>query len=656
MNSKISKIVSSILLCSMFTYTLPVFAYTKDETVYSKAYSNGENYNTIVNSHIKNDEENKIINDLSDLLSIENVNSDKLPKQNGNTLVWETDGNDIYYQGESEKELPIECNVKYELDGEEIEAKDIVGKSGKIKIILEYINKDAHIKNIEGKDVTLYTPFVVACGTILDNEYNKNIEISSGKVVDDGSKTTVLGLSFPGMQESLNISSDDFEIPSEIEITMESTNFELNNIITYITPKLIEDSDLEIFNKLDEVYEKANTLQNSSEALEEGANTLKSGANTYSEKTEEFNNAVGQLKNGTNSINLNYSKIDSGIENLNSGSNNLQNGAEALNSGINELTSKLAVLPESVNALYNGSTEVLYGLNGTETSAGLVDGVNGVISSLQSTTQSLEEALTKSANGSQSTIDLLDANNLALDAAIAKLDPNTDGDIIGLLEQQKGINTSARQTYVEAKQTAEQTKAYVEQKAEQSKDSLAKISAGMSNIQGAVTQINIGLGILNESAKLLPDSLAQLSNGSKSIAEGSKSLSNGAYALNQGSSALKSGINSLDENTQKLAVASNQLKDGANTISDGTDTLADGMTKFNEEGIKVICDYINGDLKDIMTRLEKLQELSEEYNNFTMLEDGNEGKVKFIIIMDSLKEEKKAKQEVILNDKEKDKK
>ncbi len=74
---------------------------------------------------------------------------------------------------------------------------------------------------------------------------------------------------------------------------------------------------------------------------------------------------------------------------------------------------------------------------------------------------------------------------------------------------------------------------------------------------------------------------------------------------------------------------------------------------FNEEGIDKICDYINGDLKDISARLEKLQELSEDYNNFTMLNDGNKGNVKFIMIMDSIKKEEDSKQDIILDDKHK---
>ena len=170
MNKKvISKITSGVLLCTMLAYTTPVLAFTKDETVYSKIDSNGNNYNTIVNDHIINNEQEQLINDISDLLNIKNVNGDEEFSQDGNNLAWHAEESDIYYQGESQKELPIECNVKYELDGNEITASELVGKSGKVKITIEYINKDAHTVNINGKDQTLYTPFVVVCGTIIDN-------------------------------------------------------------------------------------------------------------------------------------------------------------------------------------------------------------------------------------------------------------------------------------------------------------------------------------------------------------------------------------------------------------------------------------------------------------------------------------------------------
>ena len=81
MNNKvISKIVSGTLLCSMVGYTLPVFAYTKDETVYSKLDASGSNYKTIVSTHIENTENEELIKDLSDLLNVKNTSGDETHK------------------------------------------------------------------------------------------------------------------------------------------------------------------------------------------------------------------------------------------------------------------------------------------------------------------------------------------------------------------------------------------------------------------------------------------------------------------------------------------------------------------------------------------------------------------------------------------------
>lgn len=135
MNNKIfSKITSSILLCTILTYTTsPVFAYTKDETVYSKLNQNGETYESLVSTHLVNDAKEDLINDISDLLNIKNVNGDETFTKKGNNIVWDADGNDIYYQGESKKDLPIDMTVKYELNGEEISPEDLARKKRKCK-------------------------------------------------------------------------------------------------------------------------------------------------------------------------------------------------------------------------------------------------------------------------------------------------------------------------------------------------------------------------------------------------------------------------------------------------------------------------------------------------------------------------------------------
>lgn len=223
MSKKIEKrIVASALLCSMAAYSLPVFGYTKEESVYTKLDSDGNAYKTTVSEHLKNTDNSELLKDMSDLLNIENVGGDEEFEKNDNSLTWKTKGEDIYYEGTTEKELPIETKISYSLDGVETSKEDIVGKEGKVKITIQFTNKEERKVNINGTTETMYVPFVVGIGTVIDNENNKNIEITNGKVINNGNKTMVIGIAMPGMQESLDISKGTLEIPESVEIKMDA--------------------------------------------------------------------------------------------------------------------------------------------------------------------------------------------------------------------------------------------------------------------------------------------------------------------------------------------------------------------------------------------------------------------------------------------------
>lgn len=667
MNHKIiSKITAGMLLSSVLLYTLPVHAYTKEETVYSKLNTTGDNYQTIVNSHIQNDTHLKQINDLSDLLNIKNVHGNETFHQDGKTLVWNTNGDDIYYQGETKKDLPIECKISYTLNGKQISAKELAGKSGKVKITIEYLNKDEHIVNINGNKEKMYTPFTVICGTVIDNENHKNIKITNGKTIDNGNKTAIIGIAFPGLQESLGIEKKTFDIPNTIEISMEATDFELSNILTFVSPKLIEDTNLDSLDDINKLYNQIDTLQNASNQLVSGANTLKEGTNTYTKKSKEFNSAMKQIANGTSTINTNYTKIDNGINTLSAGSSNLQNGMETLNSGIHELSSSLNTLPNNINALYQGSTFLNKGITDANGNNIILSGVT-----------TLEESLTQTITASLSA---LQSNNTTLSNQIAGLkDEQTtlQNQISTLTQVKNSLENEDTQTTLQntidelttqksnivkkitALSVQKETNKAIIAKLTPSQESKAQIEAlnkGIQQIGNGIKQLNDNLGKLNDAASSLPDSLSKLSSGSSTLLTGSKQISSGANSLTQGSSALKVGIQSLNTNTQKLAKANNQLTDGATTINEGTATLSEGISQFHKEGIQSICKYVNGDVKDLTARLEKLQELSEAYNNFTQLENGNTGTVKFIMIMDSIKKEDNQKQEVIIEDNRNDNK
>lgn len=643
MNNKLSKISASILLGTMLVYTLPVAAFTKDETVYTNAKSNGEQYQTIVTDHLINEEDEKLLKDMTNLLNIENTSGDEKFTQDGESLVWEADSNDIYYKGETNQELPVKLNIKYELDGKEISSDEIAGKSGKVKITISFENKEEHEVQINGKTEKMYTPFVVATGTYINNDNNKNIEVTNGKAIDDGSKTMVVGLTFPGMQESLNIDKDTLEIPTSIEITMETTNFEMNNIINYTTPKLIEDSELDIFSKLDDIYSKVETLQSASKQIENGAKTLSDGTTTYVEKSEEFNQALNKFSNGVSSANTSYSSIDTGIKNLNaqvpdltSGTKSLSDNLGAVNNGVKTMSDMLDGSQESMNNLKSGAQSVSGGLTQLSTAMKTTDYTEQInqinkqiatnqnmITTLTATTEQLNkvledttlseaavQAIKAQVTANQSTITTLTADNVYLNNMITSL--------------------NASNTQIE--------------KLKQQVDTLAK---GAGDVSQGVNDLLDQVGALNTNIKGLYTNTGKMAVGANKLYQGTLGLEAGTTKLAQGSAQMKAGLSTINTSSQALYSANNQLVEGAKTIQSGASELAEGTAEFNKTGIDVICNYITGDLKNLETRAEKLKELSDEYNTFTKLDDENKGKVKFITIVDSIKKDDNKGQEEI---------
>ena len=643
MNNKLSKISASILLGTMLVYTLPVAAFTKDETVYTNAKSNGEQYQTIVTDHLINEEDEKLLKDMTNLLNIENTSGDEKFTQDGESLVWEADSNDIYYKGETDQELPVKLNIKYELDGKEISSDEIAGKSGKVKITISFENKEEHEVQINGKTEKMYTPFVVATGTYINNDNNKNIEVTNGKAIDDGSKTMVVGLTFPGMQESLNIDKDTLEIPTSIEITMETTNFEMNNIINYTTPKLIEDSELDIFSKLDDIYSKVETLQSASKQIENGAKTLSDGTTTYVEKSEEFNQALNKFSDGVSSANTSYSRIDAGIKNLNSsvpdltsGTKSLSDNLGAVNNGVKTMSDMLDGSQESMNNLKNGAQNISGGL--TQLSAAMkttdyTEQINKIksqigtntkmITTLTTTTEQLSkvledttlseataQAIKAQITANQSTIATLTADNAYLNNMITSL--NASNTQIGKLKQQV--------------------------------DTLAQ---GAKDVSDGVNGLLDQVGELNTKIKVLNTNTGKMAVGANKLYQGTLGLEAGTTKLAQGSEQMKAGLSTINTSSQALYSANNQLVEGAKTIQSGAAELAEGTAEFNKTGIDVICNYVTGDLKNLETRAEKLKELSDGYNTFTKLDDENKGKVKFITVVDSIKKDDNKGQEEI---------
>lgn len=479
MKKNIKKLSLGLLLGGVLLTISPTstYALVKDETVYSKLNYDGTIKNTIVNNKLINEERTQEIEDYTTLKDILNLSNDNSYKPLGDKIIWNAYNKNIAYQGTLTKTLPIKVDASYYLNDVETKLEDMIGKSGKVKIVLKYENTDKHIVKINGKNETLYTPFMITTGTIIDDATNSNITVSNGKVINNGTKNIIIGVAMPGIDKSLNLS--ELEDLNTITINYETTKFELASIYSVAMPKVISNDDIN-FKELNSLYAKVNSLQSGIDKIQKGINelakngdTLNNGMATISDnlnvvatKFKEVQNGSVSLYNGlTDMINelnnvkklLNQNSIDtSTITTLRQGNANaissLKNANMSLNAkaGVDLSTINIANLDPTnplyeVKMMYDSNVKLimLFTKNNEyiDSSLQIVSGVQKEISAL---IKELDKNLTLLQNGSKSLMEGSSSMEVALNTLANKskeLKTGMNAYYLGVKTLEKGIVT-----------------------------------------------------------------------------------------------------------------------------------------------------------------------------------------------------------------------
>lgn len=349
----------------------------KEQTVYVNADENGNSQDVIVSNWLKNQGNEQELTDKTNLTDIQNVKGDETFEQKSDgTIVWNTDGGDIYYQGKTQEELPVSVKLTYYLDGKEISAKDIAGKSGKLKIRIDYENKSKEVKEIQGKQEEICTPFMMMTAMILPAETFSNVEITNGQIISDGNNDIAVGVGFPGLAESLKLQDveelKDVDFPDYAELTADVKDFSLAMTATVATTGLLDDLDLANVNSTEDLKEQMETLADSSQALVKGSSELQSGISTLDSSADTFVSGLTQvddgtaaLKNGIDTMNSKkgelldgVTKLTDGMKTLQNGSAGLQDGVAAYTDGASQLGAGIAQTAEGAAALNQGIQEL----------------------------------------------------------------------------------------------------------------------------------------------------------------------------------------------------------------------------------------------------------------------------------------------------------
>ena len=297
----------------------------KEETVYVYTDANGNQKDVTVYSLLRNSDGEE---QLSDKTILKNVEGEAAFTQDGENLTWEADGNDITYQGTTDKGVPVTQKITYTLDGKEITPEELAGKSGKVTIHIDY-------KNTE-KYGNVFVPFTAMTKIVFPKDSVKNIVIDNGCVLPEDENTVIVGMAFPGLSESLQ----DKGIPGSVEITMDAEEFTMSNCMTVIFSGLL-DSDKNIDSVLNEMSGKLSGLTNAS-------NTLKNNASNLYDRIRGKADGLNVLTSGANDLNAKITDYMGNVSDVNNSAKQVADSADTVAEGLPALTDTVKTFTEGI--------------------------------------------------------------------------------------------------------------------------------------------------------------------------------------------------------------------------------------------------------------------------------------------------------------------
>ena len=618
--------------------------FSKEETVYVIAGADGTPQKVIVSDWVKNPQKAAKIKDKSNLTDIENVKGDETYTIDENKMLeWGADGQDIYYKGKSNEQLPVGVSIQYTLDGKAVAPKELAGKSGKLKMTFTYTNRQFEEVKIGDKKEKIYVPFVMLTGMMLDNEKFTNVNVSNGKVINDGSHTYVAGFALPGLSESLAL-GDKLDLPSAVEITADVKDFELATTLTVATNDVFNDIDTSKFDgEIENLKKKLKEMTDGVDKLADGSSQLYKGLSTLLDKSGELIDGVNQLyegaeqlKSGADSLDSGTGELESGAAALDNGVSKLQSGATALDSGAGELSSGAAALDGGVATLRYYIGELAGGLDQiSSNSAQLQGGANQVFKTFLS--EADKQIAAAELEAEPLTIEnyaaVLDAlinqiseenvQKLAYDTAYKTVSSTVESQrdfirqsVEGAVRKQVidgvlaaaglGMDSAAYDAAVAAGQIPDDvqlqvSKAVADQMAGMTSTIDENVEAQIksaieSNMQGEEVQAQIAQAVQKaaggrESLKALKaqlDSYNQFylgvisyTNGVDKANGGAKEIFNNTIALKDGTANLASGADSLKDGTSRVKSGTSELKSGSSKLKDGSSQLKAGTSKLS---------------------------------------------------------------------------
>lgn len=432
----------------------------KDETVYVRANAEGEVESINVVNMFETDSAEDV-SDPANYTSVKNLSSNEvLSQQDGAVDLTTLAGEPFYYQGtmDAGTELPWDVSVSYRLDGEEISAEDLAGKTGELELTLSV---SARTDDDAVSDFA--NAFVLqAQGTFpADNlKITEADDVTQAKV---GDNTIANCMVLPGESKTFTIKGD--------AKNFEYDGWQVSAMPLSLAIDLASEDTSALTEKTDEIVDAATTINDGANSLSEGLSTLTEGSGSLSSATSQLVDGVGQITDGVSAAISAIAQISANSAALNTGAADLVNGAQQYVDTLSASASQYEAGAASVDSAKAAYAQAFAALQADPTNQDAYVALNSSVEAL---------AQASAASGAYA----------ALTQAISGFSP--------ILQGAQTLAASIQQ-YTSG----------VDQVAASSTD----LGAGADQLSSATGQIASGAQSLNEGA-------ASAQNGAESLAEG----------------------------------------------------------------------------------------------------------------------------------------
>lgn len=534
-----------------------------------------------------------------------------------NEKITDDNGNETLNKTESSENAPVTMKVTYKLDGKEIKPEDLAGKSGKVTIRFDYTNNQKKTVTINGKKQTVAVPFTMITGMMLPTDVFSNVEVTNGKLTKVGDNIVAVGMTMPGLKDTMNLKfndkSLDLDIPEYFELTADVKDFSLDMTMSVATSNLLSDMNADDIT-LDDLKKTVASLDDAATQLADGTVTLQDGTQQLSDAIPALTDGVDQLNTGASSLKDGIYAYADGAASAYEGSVSLNDNMKTYADGIgtlyntlkdNNLDSSVASAADGASELAAGAVTLDAGIDSALAGAGQLvtgaDALSGGLTKLEAGSDQLaagtnklktdlEAGKTKATENYNTAYGSFYKVAFAVTCMSQGINPNS-----ATPQQQAGISqtpdvTSKTQyalatgyilkNYASVKQVVAATvsaaaggqldEATVSSKAD---EQIVTMTSGLSQAYQAYNNCNTTLSSLEDAGYF--DGMSDLNAGIKSA--------------NSGATQLKAGIDQLSTGAGQLSAGSKQLKAGLGTLSTGLNTLSISVGSFSTYKEGTLC-------------------------------------------------------------------